>query len=269
MKTKPFLKWAGGKYRVLEHVLPALPEGSRLIEPFTGAGSVFLNAPFESFLLAEANQDLIALYKQLQKNGARFIRYAERLFDSKHNHPEAYYKHRQAFNQATLGTQKRAALFLYLNRHGYNGLCRYNLSGHYNVPFGRYVKPYFPQAELEAFHQKSKKAEFLTADFSKTFTKAKPGDVIYCDPPYAPLSKTSYFTSYIAKKFGEQEQIKLAELALQTSKQGTPVIISNHDTPFTRELYKAARCNSFPVQRNISCKGSKRVSVSELIAVFR
>lgn len=269
MKSKPFLKWAGGKYRCLQHILRALPKSERLIEPFTGSGAVFINAPFDEFLLGEANADLVILYQMLQKEGNAFINFCERFFRPEHNTELAYYTYRSQFNALKIGSKKRAALFLYLNRHGYNGLCRYNLKGSYNVPFGRYKKPYFPRQELLTFYERCQKAHFVTADFSETFMQATPGDVIYCDPPYAPLSKTSQFTTYTQRKFGEAEQIKLAALAKTAAEKNIPVIISNHDTPFTRALYKDASCHSFPVQRNISCKGNQRVAVREIIAVFR
>ncbi len=268
-RTKPFLKWAGGKYRCLDQVIRSLPNASRLVEPFVGSGAVFLNAPHTHFLLTDANDDLIALYKHLKQEGTRFIHYCERFFCEANNQSERYYQYRIEFNQSKPGSRRRAALFLYLNRHGYNGLCRYNLSGQYNVPFGRYVKPYFPQKELDIFYQKSQTAEFTKADFKKTFLQTKPGDIVYCDPPYAPLSKTSQFTAYTRQKFGESDQIQLAALAKDTAQKGIPVIISNHDTPFTRDLYHTAHITSFPVRRNISCKGNKRLAVRELIAVFK
>ncbi len=268
-RTKPFLKWAGGKYRCLNHVIKALPKGSRLVEPFAGSGAVFLNASHHQFLLTDANADLIALYTHLKQEGRRFILYCKRFFCEANNQSEVYYQYRVQFNQSKPGSRKRAALFLYLNRHGYNGLCRYNLSGGYNVPFGRYVKPYFPEKELVVFYQKSQAAEFITADFKQTFLNTKPGDIIYCDPPYAPLSKTSQFTAYTRQKFGESEQIGLAELARSSAENNIPVIVSNHDTPFTHKLYHGAQITSFPVRRNISCKGKQRMAVRELIAVFK
>lgn len=267
-RAKPFLKWAGGKYRCIHHVLNALPKAQRLVEPFTGSGAVFLNAPYSDYLLGEVNADLIALYQHVKQHGQTFIEHCERLFCEKNNHETPYYQFRSQFNQMAIGSSERAALFLYLNRHGYNGLCRYNLSGGYNVPFGRYKKPYFPQKELLSFHQKSQSAQFIQADFTQTFLHTRPGDIIYCDPPYVPLSKTSQFTAYTRQKFGDTEQIALADLAIKAAKNGTPVIISNHDTPFTRELYHAAKIASFPVRRNISCKGSQRLPVREIIAVF-
>lgn len=268
-RFKPFLKWAGGKYRCLHHVIPSLPKGGRLIEPFTGSGAVFLNAPHQNFLLAEANPDLVSLYQHLQREGLPFIQYCKSFFSKKNNCAEVYYAYRLEFNQTKLGARRRAALFLYLNRHGYNGLCRYNLSGQYNVPFGRYIKPYFPEHELAHFYQKSQSAHFIKADFRKTFLEAKPGDVIYCDPPYVPLSHSSQFTAYTRQKFNAAAQKDLATLAKASAKKGVPVVISNHDTPFTREIYQGGKLHSFPVQRNISCKGSQRHAVHELIAVFK
>jgi DNA adenine methylase len=267
-RSKPFLKWAGGKYRCIDRVMQALPNAVRLVEPFAGSGAVFLNAHYPNYLLGEANHDLITLYEHVKHKGMLFIRDCERLFCDKNNSPDAYYTYRLEFNNTRQGTRRRAILFLYLNRHGYNGLCRYNLSGQYNVPFGRYIKPYFPKKELINFNTKSQLATFAHADFKETFLNTKPGDIIYCDPPYAPLSKTSYFTAYTNKAFGESEQITLASQAEATAKRGIPVVISNHDTPFTRELYQQAHITSFPVKRSISCKGNQRLAVRELIAVF-
>ncbi len=267
-KIKPFLKWAGGKYRCLEHVLSSLPQAECLIEPFAGSGVVFLNAAYSRYILAEGNSDLVALFLLIQDDGESFIDFCEQFFCPANNEPEQYYTLRAAFNHCTDPTL-RAALFLYLNRHGYNGLCRYNLKGGYNVPFGRYKKPYFPRKELRAFHQKSQCATMVHADFRATFANANPGDVIYCDPPYAPLPQCSNFSSYTSKKFGEAEQIALATCAIHSANRGITVIISNHDTAFTRHHYRNSNIKSFPVRRSISCNTSQRQDVNELIAVFR
>jgi DNA adenine methylase len=268
IKKRPFLKWAGGKYRCLEHILPCLPKANRLIEPFAGSGVVFLNANYDNYTLADKNQDLIYLYQYVQKEGDSFINYCEKLFTPYNNCNKIYYQLRTHFNQC-VEERERAALFLYLNRHGYNGLCRYNLKGQYNVPFGRYKKPYFPRQELINFHLKSQMATLVCTDFHNTFAHAQAGDVIYCDPPYAPIDQLSNFSSYTQIKFGEKEQIMLAELARDASKRGIPVIISNHDTPFTRLHYKTSRIKSFSVRRNISCNKSGRHLIKELIAVFQ
>lgn len=267
-KTRPFLKWAGSKYRCIDTILASLPTSDRLIEPFTGSGAVFINADYPHYLLAEDNEDLVNLFRCLQQEGEPFINYCEQLFCQLNNRSEEYYQLRKQFNLCT-DLRQRSALFLYLNRHGYNGLCRYNHSGIYNVPFGRYKKPYFPHKEMHYFHQKSQRATFAHKDFRHTFTEAKPGDLIYCDPPYAPLLQSTNFSSYTSKTFGEQEQIILAELAMDCANRGITVVISNHDTEFTRHHYRHSKIQSFPVKRLISCHSEHRMPAQELLAIFR
>lgn len=231
---KPFLKWAGNKLVIVERIRKLLPEGGRLVEPFVGSAAVFLNTDYPHALLADSNPDLIDLYQLLQKEGEVFIRLCARLFTPENNSAEAYYALREEFNR-TRNKRRKAALFLYLNRHGYNGLCRYNASGEFNVPQGRYKKPYFPADEMRVFHAKAQNARFMVADFREVMRQANPGDVVYCDPPYMPLSPTANFTSYNARGFGEEEQQMLARLAEELSARGVPVVISNHDTTFTSQ----------------------------------
>lgn len=264
---RPFLKWAGGKYRLVDRITAVLPAGQRLVEPFVGSGALFLNANYNAYLLADVNADLINLFLTVQKQGAAFIDFAATFFTPETNEKETYYNYRTQFNQTTDIIEK-SALFLYLNRHGFNGLCRYNSSGGFNVPFGRYKKPYFPYEEMHYFHKKSQRATFVCADFEAVMTTLKQGDVVYCDPPYVPLSKTAHFTSYSAGKYGLAQQSRLARLAEDLAKQGIPTIISNHNTPFTQDEYKQATIETFQVRRHISSNGAKREKVNELIAVF-
>lgn len=264
---KPFLKWAGNKYRILNHILERLPSGQRLVEPFVGSGAVFLNTNYQRYLLGEYNPDLINLYRVLQAEGPRFIRYCQGLFAQENNQEHRYYELRQRFNQSRR-VRERSALFLYLNKHGYNGLCRYNKQGGYNVPFGSHKKPYFPELEMQYFHKKSQAADLHLGDFSETLAKACKQDVVYCDPPYVPLSATANFTNYTKDSFKESQQIQLAQEAKRLADRGIPVIISNHDTEFTRHHYKDAELHHFKVQRNISRDGLLRTKVPELIALF-
>ncbi len=229
---------------------------------------MFNNTTYPTYLLAEANHDLVALFNYLKTEKEVFIAYCQLLFNPQNNSAIRYYELRKIFNQCT-DPRERAALFLYLNRHGYNGLCRYNQQGIYNVPFGSFIKPYFPEKEIHHFCEKSQDATFIHSDFRQTFTHAQAHDLIYCDPPYAPLVQSSNFSAYTANKFGEQEQIILADLARENAARGITVLISNHDTAFTRKLYLGADMKSFSVRRLISCSGSNRVPVRELLAVFR
>ena len=268
LKNKPFLKWAGNKYRLMDKIQKLLPEGKRLIEPFAGSAAVFLNTDYSDYRLSDSNADLINLYNILKKQDKKFIAYCKTYFSQKFNDETTYYELRKQFNKCR-SIQKKSALFLYLNRHGYNGLCRYNLKGGYNVPFGRYKTPYFPEEEMLAFSEKAQKASFIHQDFSTAMQQAKKGDVIYCDPPYAPLSSSANFTQYSAGGFGLEQQEHLAHIAEQKSSRGIPVLISNHNTSFTLKTYnQAQKISKFRVQRYISCNGNKRNSAGELLALF-
>lgn len=265
---RPFLKWAGNKYRIIDQIKTLLPEGKRLIEPFAGSGALFLNSNYPAYLLCDTNADLINLYKILKQEGTGFIRYCKRYFNGEYNNADSYYAQRDRFN-TTNHIRQKAALFIYLNRHGYNGLCRYNKKGGYNVPFGRYIRPYFPEKEMLAFHHKAQLANFKVCSFEESFNLVRKGDVLYADPPYAPLTDTANFTSYSAGGFELAQQIELSELAEQHSRKKIPVLISNHDTSFTRKIYRNAdTLKYFKVQRNISCKGHKREHAVEVLALF-
>ena len=240
------------------------------MEPFVGSAAIFLNTEFDNYLLADSNSDLINLYIQLQNEGSTFIKYCKRFFQPKNNCRNAFYDFREIFNE-TGDVRKKSALFLYLNRHGYNGLCRYNSSGEFNVPFGRYKQPYFPEKEMHFFHNKSSSAKFMHCRFTDTMRQAKQEDVVYCDPPYAPLSNTACFTDYFSGGFDWKQQIELAEWAGKLSRRGIRVVISNHDIKSITELYRnsGANMDQFKVRRTISCRADNREKVGELIAVFQ
>ncbi len=268
-QTRPPLKWAGGKYQILEHLKKRLPsDGGRLIEPFVGSGAVFLNTDFKRYTLNDSNHDLIAFYRLLKKDCKAFIERCRRFFTPHYNNAERYYRLRDEFNATDDGVLK-SALFLYLNRHGYNGLCRYNASGQFNTPFGLYDKPHFPELELRAFSQKSRCAKLTCWDFERVMKQARPEDAIYCDPPYVRRSRTSNFTSYNAGNFDMDAHIRLANAAYQAAQQGTLTLISNHANESTRKIYRrATRLYHFNVRRTISCKGGKRERAKELLALY-
>lgn len=155
-----------------------------------GAGSVFLNTDFSRYILADINSDLIGLYNIVKLRTDEYVAAAREMFTPENNVAERYYLYRDEFNQIQ-DPLRRAVLFLYLNRHGYNGLCRYNLRGEFNVPFGRYKKPYFPEAELYHFAEKAQNAEFYCESYEECMQRADSRTVVYCDPPYAPLTATA------------------------------------------------------------------------------
>lgn len=267
-KNRAFLKWAGGKYPLLEDIRRHLPQGDCLVEPFVGAGSVFLNTDYPRYVLADINNDLIGLYNIVKGRTVEFVSDARQLFTPRNNEADAYYAYRSEFN-ASDDAYRRALLFLYLNRHGYNGLCRYNLRGEFNVPFGRYRKPYFPEEELYGFAERAQKAVFVCESYDVTLSKAQAGSVVYCDPPYAPLSTTANFTAYHTNSFSLREQQHLAELAVKLAQESAiPVLISNHDTELTRLWYQDAVLHVVKARRSISRSISGRTKVDELLALF-
>lgn len=266
-RIRPFLKWAGGKLQIIKQIQDNLPEGKRLIEPFVGSGSVFLNTNYKKFLLADINPDLINLFTYLKFEQDDFIYFCKQFFNPELNIKSAFLSLRSEFN-STNDKRLKAALFLYLNRHGFNGLMRYNGSGKFNTAFGAYDKPYFPENEMRVFCQKAENAEFKCADYRAIMEEATTGDVVYCDPPYVPLSETANFNQYHSILFGQEDQKHLVELAKKLAAKGVPVILSNHDTDFIQHLYQGSNIVSFDVQRNISCNGSSRSRAREVLALF-
>lgn len=267
---RPFLKWAGGKTRLVPAIGAVVPlTAKRLVEPFVGSGAVALNLGMPANLLADTNADLIAVYQRLRDAPEIFIAECAGLFSPEANSATVYYQRRDEFN-ATSDPARRAPLFVYLNRHGYNGLCRYNASGGFNVPFGRYAAPRLPAEEMRAFHSLLQRCTLLHADFRAVLAQAGPGDFVYCDPPYVPASATANFTAYARTAFGPSEQRELAACCDAARQRGAIVALSNHDTPETRALYAGAdECHELLVARRISCNGANRAKARELLVVYR
>ena len=266
-KHRSFLKWAGGKYALIDTLNHRLPQGERLVEPFVGSGSVFLNIDFPCYLVSDINPDLINLFQIVKKDCGNLIEESKRLFIESNNTRSSYNHFKSEFN-ASSDPFYRALLFLYLNRHGFNGLCRYNRSGCFNVPFGKIHNPYFPEKELIFFSERSQRVQFKHQSFIETFTEVRSGDVVYCDPPYVPLSPTSKFSSYSVEQFGYKEQLILSKLAESVSRFGNHVLISNHCTSLSKSLYEKAIIYEIHVRRTISCNSENRKPVKELIAHF-
>jgi DNA adenine methylase len=266
--SKPCLKWIGGKTRLLSQIIPALPTGRRLVEPFVGGGSVFLGTDFSEYMLGDNNPDLINLYRELATHPEQFIEIASSYFCEAYRSQEKYLEVRRAFNAGS-ESSLMAAQFLYLNQFGFNGLCRYNRSGKFNVPYGHKSRvPRFPKAEILNFAWKAQRATLVCGDFASMMQMAKPGDVVYCDPPYLDRDEAASFRAYGPNEFSLDQQRELAELARELARRGIPVAISNHDCETARELYSGAKITEFVVRRSVSATSSARVEVAELLAVF-
>ncbi|ATM98063.1 DNA adenine methylase [Yersinia frederiksenii] len=261
------LKWAGSKARIMPILLQHLPTGKRLVEPFAGSCSVMLNTDYDEYLITDINSDLINFYEIAKRETSELINVASSLFLTANSH-EQYYIFRKIFNAQNHDDISRAAIFLYLNRHCFNGICRYNQQGQFNVPYGKYKAPYFPEAEIRFFAEKAKKATFLCCDFSEALEMTVAGDVIYCDPPYIPVSSTADFTHYHTEGFNADQQFRLARLLARAGENGCHVVASNSDTPITRDLYSRYTLHSITAPRSISCKSDGRKSIGEIIATI-
>jgi len=282
--NKTFLKWAGNKTKVLPHIIPHIEYPKRYCEPFGGSLAVALNTPAEQYILNDVNKDLVAIYRSLvNANDDSFVQYCEELFVPENNTRETYLELREHFNQATDATE-RARLFIYLNKHCFNGLSRYNSKGEFNVPYGREFKDkntkekkienaYFPREEMMNFRMyflSKQLVRFTSLSFedSSLYEDLEVGDVVYFDPPYVPASDTANFTSYATDGFTSDQQVQLAQLAESLASKGIRVIVSNHDVPVTRDLYKSAIIYPIQVTRTVAAKGNSRKKANELIAVF-
>jgi DNA adenine methylase len=262
-------------------LLPELPKGRCLVEPFVGGASVFLNTDYRNYVLGDINPDLINLYRVVSRTPDELINLARDLFRHR-NDAENYLKIRALFNKPQGKRLRdsylnvyRAAFFLFLNRHGYNGVVRYNQDGGYNVPYGKHkTTPYFPEAEIRLFHEKANdtRAFFVCCSFESTIKVPtfSSGAVIYCDPPYLPVSETANFTQYHSGPFGEKQHRQLVASLLAANREtGAAVVISNSDTPLTREIYKDFRFQEIAVQRSVSANTKKREKASEVIGVLK
>lgn len=267
--SKPPLKWAGGKSRIIDEILHRLPTGRRLIEPFVGGASVFLASNYDHYLLADSNRHLIEFYGSVVNHLDELIALTVPYFTEEYRSKERYLEVRSAFNQAEESLE-RSAQFLYLNRFGFNGLCRYNQSGEFNVPYGKHARvPRLPVERLVAFREKAARATFVAADFISVMQKAVLGDVVYCDPPYLNRDSTGKsFIGYGPSGFGFDRQQELAAMARALAGRGIPVLISNHACDAAKSLYDGAELFQFAVRRSISADASRRGKAVELLALF-
>ena len=277
MKPSPFVKWAGGKARLLPQLTPYFPERfGRYIEPFVGGGAVFFYLCSHGRLadggsvLIDSLEELINCYRTVQDCVEELIVELQR-HELRKGDKEYYYAVR-AWDRTPGYAQRdeieRAARFIFLNRTCYNGLYRVNKSGRFNVPFGRHRNPTIcPADNLRAVSHALQGVALLAGDFTHCLETAAAGDFIYLDPPYDPLSDTANFTSYTSDDFGEGDQRRLAELFRELDRRGCQVLLSNSSTDFIREIYEGYEQAEVQAIRAINSKGSARGPIPELLVM--
>lgn len=277
--TRSLLKYPGGKYALLDAIDGVLPRDTidLYVEPFVGGASVALNIGrrYPRMALNDANTDLINFWKQVANNPQKVLHETLRLFDTLNEHDEKqlYLEVRDAFNQRQSPPHEQAAMFYFLNKRGFNGLIRYNSKGEFNVPPGRYNT--VPSLSYEQVEDVSSILSTNTSLHSSGWASfidkvvtpaAKDGlsVLVYLDPPYIPLSKTSSFTGYW-RDFDLGEQTKLRRKLDRLNEMGVKWILSNSKCDQTENIFKGYTFVEVKAPRTISAKTSGRKAVYEYL----
>ncbi|HVO42074.1 MAG TPA: DNA adenine methylase [Aggregatilineales bacterium] len=274
-KSPVFLKWAGGKGSLIKHYLRYFPaEGERYFEPFVGSAAVFFKVRerFKRIELSDSNAELINCYLMVRDQLEPLMKLLA-MHQEAHK-KEHYYVVREMDRGGNLTTLysplQRAARFIYLNKTCYNGLWRVNRHGFFNVPMGRYRNPPILRPEvLTLASQALQGVTIAQRDFLSIEPITAAGDVIYLDPPYDPLTKTSSFTAYSTAPFGDAEQTALADLYRRLDAHGCILLLSNSDTPFVRDLYSGYKIVPIKARRAINTRADRRGEIAELLIVNR
>jgi DNA adenine methylase len=267
-EAAPFVKWVGGKGRLLSQLRPLLPPGveqMRHVEPFVGGGALFFARRPRRALLTDINPTLVSTYAAIRDDVEGVIGGLRRLA-GRHS-KQRYYEVRERYNQGRrVSTSKRAAMFIYLNKTCFNGLHRVNRKGEFNVPVGSYKNPRILNEDaLQAASDALQGADLRCASFDTLLENAKPGDFIYFDPPYEPVSVTASFTSYARDGFSQEDQTRLRDVYKALDRRRCKLMLSNSDVPFIRDLYGEFKVDTVAAPRAINCDATKRGKVSEVV----
>ena len=268
--VRSLLKWPGGKFKLLNVILEhtKCSDDNTFYDVFGGSGVVSINSNNKNIVYNDINKDLCDLFKFIKSK--TFIENLEKAYQNPSK--QKYNENRKEFNNLKSGVEK-SALFLYLNKCGFNGLCRYNSSGKYNVPAGDKLETKkLPIDSIDSTKERfvNKKIKVTNLSFEDVVKLAVPGDSFYFDPPYLKSDefKTS-FTNYSSDGFNINQHLNLVELAIGLRKIGCFVVISNSDTAETRELYKdATKIIEIDVRRSISKEKEGRKLVKELLVIY-
>ena len=288
VKLKPFIKWAGGKGKLLPQIRQMYPQGlgktiTKYAEPFVGGGAVLFDIistyRLEQIYISDINKNLINTYNTVKNNHKELIEilsYIETQYLSLNADMQKkfYYLKRDEYNNMynTCNIQK-AALLIFLNKTCFNGLYRVNKNNMFNVPAGKYKNPKIYSIEnISAISEALKYIDIIAESYTNVYEFADEKTFIYFDPPYRPLTNTSSFTAYTDNNFGDKMQISLAEFIEKIEKKGTYILLSNSDPHnidnsdmFFDNLYCKKKINRIYAPRMINSKGNNRDYISELL----
>jgi DNA adenine methylase len=264
--ASPFLKWAGGKGRLLRQFDSYYPtEMRRYFEPFIGGGAVFFSLASRHddlcATISDANPDLINCYTVVRDHVDELIAALKKHLNDRH-----YYYSMRSKDVARLSKVERAARLIYLNKTCFNGLYRVNRSGQFNVPFGKYKNPKIAdEVNLRRVSQVLQRVTVQCGPFESILEQTRSGDFVYLDPSYQPLSATSSFTSYTAHAFAMRDQERLASFVKELDKRGCFVMLSNSDNHLIEDLYSSFNIHRVTANRAINCKATGRGRITELL----
>lgn len=260
---KPFVKWAGGKTQLLSKIDELKPKQiKKYYEPFVGGGAVLFNFVFHNATISDINHELIFTYQCIRDNLDDLINEIDQLDINHEKSPKEFYlKTREEYNKKIENNIKDielAAMFIYLNKHCFNGLYRVNSKGLFNVPFNqRKSGKSYDIENLKQISRYLQKVNIKCQDFEVTCNECQEGDFVFFDSPYAPLNPTS-FESYTKEGFSKTDHIRLAELFKSLSEKGVKCMLTNHNTEFIRDLYKDFHIEVVPVKRFINSDSNNR-----------
>jgi DNA adenine methylase len=263
---KPFLRWAGGKSRIVKVLVSFMPQSNffnRYFEPFFGSGALFFCVCPNQAILSDLNRDLINCYKEVAHRPVEVwcLLQVYKECDSKE-----YYYHVRSQEPRRLDPVERAARFIYLNKAAFNGIYRVNQQGKFNVPYGPSFKgPALPEKSLlEAAGKLLKRAKLLAADYREVCESAKQGDFVYLDPPYPPTNGTAYFTHYTPFRFNWSDQQEVSRVFQELDKKGCFVMMSNSDRKEIRLMFQGYNMRRLNIIRWLGSNGN-RFRVRELV----
>jgi len=272
----PFLRWAGGKRKLVPIITSMFPRDfdgqiNKFHEPFVGGGSLMLSlgdksskhyVPGKNLFINDSNPDLIDTYTAVRDNVDALIKELQKL---SHDLTKSAFEEVRA--QRHVNPVKRAARFIYLNKTCFNGLWRVNSRGEFNVPWGQIKNPVIcDDKNLRAISKRLNQSTITHSTFSSVLNSVSPLDVVYFDPPYIPLTASSSFSGYAKEGFGILDQYALAGSIKGLTTRGAWVLLSNSDTPETREIFSDLYLYQLEVTRSISANASSRMKVKEILA---
>lgn len=274
---QPFLKWAGGKRALIPEIVPRIPNfNGRYIEAFLGAGAIAFTQDSKKLkLLNDFNPDLVEVYEVIRDKPQALLQKLKSFNNTQEFFLEIRAWDRDPNYRKLHNKIERAARFIYLNKTGFNGLYRVNSKGFFNVPYGHSKNPDFiAEANIEAVSKYlNASVEGVTAttlmsgDYRKATSLARPGDFVYLDPPYDPISETASFVAYQSTGFTPKDQEDLRDEVVRLTELEIPVLLSNSSTPLINELYglDIFHIDFVDVKRVISAKASARGTIKEVL----